>query len=96
MAAIATAAGNGVGTGVSHSSPATVFVRGVLDGATVGIQVADENVAGSFVNADNVALFSSAEMRSPGATKIEVTGTYFIRAVISGGGPATSVNVVST
>lgn len=97
MAAIATAATkNTTGTGVSHTGPATVWVRGTLGGATVTIQVADEDVPGSFVKADNVSPANPSRFSAPGVVKLDVTGTYFIRAVVTGGDGSTSVNVNST
>lgn len=98
MAAILTAqtTNNPTATGVSHTGPATVFVRGTFGGANVVIQVADENVAASFVKADNVAPLKSPRLDGPGCVNIEGKGTYFIRAVVANAGSTTSITAVST
>lgn len=96
MAALLTTAGNGKGTGASHTGPATVYVRGTFDGATVVVQVADEDVDASYVKADNVSLRPSTSLKSKGVCKLWGDGTYFIRCVVSGGGANTSITAVST
>lgn len=94
MASILSSAGNGTGSGVSHTAPASVFVRGTLDGATVVLQVSDDNT--TFVKADNVSTPNPAALKARGVVYINCTGTYYIRAVVAGGGASTSVTVAST
>lgn len=96
MATLLSAAGNGTGTGASHTGPATVFVRGTFDGATVVVQVADEDVDASYVKADNVSLRPATSFKAKGCCDIAGRGTYFIRCVVSGGGANTSITAVST
>ena len=87
---------NTTGTGASHSGPCTVFVRGVLGGANVQIQVADEDVSASYVNADVVSVPNASEFRATGAVSLNCFGTYFVRAILSKAGSSTSVSVVTT
>lgn len=94
MAALLTSAGNGNGTGASHAGPATVFVRGTFDGATVTVQVSDNNT--NYVKADNVLVSSPARLRAPGVCHISCVGTYYIRCVVAGGGAGVSITAVST
>lgn len=84
------------GTGTSHTGPATVFVRGTFDGATVLVQVSDEGVAASFVKADNVSTRSAARLGSPGVCSIDVQGTYFIRCIVENAGSSTDITAIST
>lgn len=94
MASILSGASNGVGSGVSHTAPASVFVRGTFDGATVAIQVSDDDT--TYVKPDNVSTAKPCTMGAPGACYINCSGTYYIRAVVTGGGSSTSITVVST
>lgn len=95
MAALLTNANtNAEGTGAGHSGPATVFVRGVFDGATVVVQVSDDNT--TYVKADNVAAMKPTTLKAPGVVNIEGKGTYYIRCVVSGVGSSTSISAVST
>lgn len=97
MAALLTAAAaNTTGSGASHSGPATVFVRGTFDGATVVIQVSDEDVSASYVKADNVAPAKPSRLAAKGSCYINATGTYYIRCIVSGGGSSTAITAVST
>jgi len=96
MAALLTAATANVdGTGASHSGPCTVFVRGVLGGATVTIEVADENVAGSYVKPTKAAMPESRFVEK-GACSLDAFGTYFLRARLVGATSSTNVTVVTT
>jgi hypothetical protein len=87
-----------VGSLVSHTGPCSIFVHGVLDGATVVLQASPtSNVADvvpldkSFKNIDTVS------RRDRGvAVTCELLGTYHLRAVLSNPGPATKVSVTST
>ena len=87
---------NTVGTGASQTGPCTVFVRGVFDGATVDIQVADQDVNASYVRADSVSSPNPSSLRNPGCTIINATGTYFVRAAVNGAGTNTSITAVTT
>ena len=93
-ALLTTAAADTVGTGASHTGPATVFVRGPFDGATVIVQVSDDDT--TYVKADNVSPAKPSRMGAPGACNIEAHGTYYIRCVVDGGGSSTSITAVST
>jgi len=96
MAALLTAATADVdGTGASHSGPCTVFVRGTFAGAEVTIEVADEDVAGSYVKPSKEAMPVS-RFSGPGVCSIDAYGTYFVRARLSGATSITSVTAVST
>lgn len=85
---------NGAGTGASHTAPATVFVRGTFDGATVVVQVSDDDT--TYVKADNTSPAKATRLTEPGAVTIDAKGTYYIRCVVSGAGASTSVTAVST
>jgi ribosomal protein S9 len=93
-ALLTTAAANAVGTGASHSGPATVFVRGTFDGAVVVVQLSDDDT--NYVKADNSSIVNPARITGPGAVTVNALGTYYIRCVVSGGGSSTSINAVST
>jgi hypothetical protein len=96
MPALLTAATANVdGTGASHSGPCSVFVRGTLAGAIVTVEVADENVAGSFVQPDKAAMPVS-EFRNRGSCSLQAFGTYFVRARLVGATAGTNVTVVTT
>lgn len=84
---------NTTGTGASHSGPATVFVRGTFDGATVVVQVSDNNT--NFVKADN-GVANPAHLKAPGVVAINCQGTYYIRCNLTGAGASTSVSAIST
>jgi len=94
MAALLTAATNGTGSGASHSGPATVFVHGTFDGATVVVQVSDDDT--NYVKADNVSVRNPATLKAAGCCNVAAVGTYYIRCVVSGGGSSTSITAVST
>jgi len=85
---------NGAGSGFSHSGPATVFVRGTFDGATVVVEVSDDD--STYLKADNVSPAKSAVFREKGCTSIDGQGTYYIRCVVSDAGALTSITAVST
>jgi len=89
------ATSNTTGSGESHSGPCTVFVRGVLDGATVVIQGADADSAANYVRLDN-SIIPSDVFRTNGSSTISGYGTYYLRALISNVGVATNVTVVTT
>lgn len=93
-ALLTTAAANTTGTGASHSGPASVFVRGTFDGATVIVQVSDDNT--TYVKADNVSTSKASRITGKGVCNIDGKGTYYIRCVVSGGGSSTSITAVST
>ena len=80
------------GTGASHSGPATVFVRGVFDGASVSVLVSDDDT--NYVKPDNLA--GRSHLTVPGAVSITAYGTYYIRCDVVGTGSSTSVSAVST
>ena len=84
---------NGAGTGASHSGPATVFVRGTFDGASVTIEVSDDD--STYVKpADE--LMRVRQVKSGKAFNIDAYGTYYIRAVVAGAGSSTNLNCVTT
>jgi hypothetical protein len=87
---------NGAGTGAEHSGPCTIWVRGVMDGAEVVVQGADENVSGSFVKLDRSIIPEARFDGSRGSCVCNATGTYYLRAVVSNAGSATSITVVTT
>lgn len=89
------ATANGAGTGASHSGPATVWVHGTFDGATVVIQGADADTDAKYGKLDK-SIIRNDVFRSKGGSGINGTGTYYLRAVISGAGAATSLTVVTT
>lgn len=86
---------NGAGTGASHSGPCSVFVRGVLDGATVTVEVADADSADNYVKADR-SIMPVSRFETKGSCSLSAYGTYFVRAVVSNAGSSTSVTVVTT
>lgn len=86
---------NGAGSGSSHSGPCTVWVRGTLDGATVVIQGADADSDANYSKLDK-SLIPQATFKTKGNCNIEGKGTYYLRAVVSNAGSATSVTVVTT
>lgn len=85
---------NGAQAGASHTGDATVFVHGTFDGATVTLQVSDDNV--TYVKADNISTPNPARFDAPGAITISAKGTYHIRCVVNNVGASTSLNSVST
>jgi hypothetical protein len=96
MAALLTAATASTdGTGASHSGPCSVFVRGTLAGAQVAIEVADENVAASYVKPSKAAMPES-RFSEPGSVTLNAYGTYFVRARLVGATATTNVTVVTT
>jgi len=96
MAALLTAAtADADGTGASHSGPCTVFVRGVLGGASVTIEIADEDVAASYVKPTKAAMPES-RFSDKGACSLDAFGTYFVRARLVGATATTNVTVVTT
>jgi len=83
------------GTGASHTAPATVFVRGTMDGARVVIQVSDDDT--TYVKADNISLQNPCVFNGiTGCCNIDGNGTYYIRAVLENAGSSTSVTVETT
>jgi len=94
MATLLTSSGNATGTGASHSGPATVFARGVFDGARVIIQVSDDDT--NYVRADTPGVVNDAVFVGPGARNVNALGTYYIRCVVEKGGSSTSITAVST
>lgn len=94
MAALLTSAtADTTGTGASVSGPVTVFVRGVFDGATVSVQVSDDDT--TYVKPDNISNAKASRMGAPGVCYIGGTGSYYVRCVVAGGGSSTSINAVS-
>ena len=91
---LSAAAADTTGTGAATSGPATVFVRGTFDGATVVVQISDDNT--NYVKADNVSGAKASRMSGPGSCNIEGKGSYYIRCVVKGGGASTSITAVST
>ena len=85
---------NTTGTGASHSGPCTVFVRGTFDGATVVIQVSDDDAA--YVKADNVSITNPCAFKNDGCVSINAYGTYYVRAVLANAGDSTDIDAVST
>ena len=83
---------NGAGSGASHSGPCTVMVHGdtVFDGARVALEVADTDTAADYVAIDG------AELKKHDVLGVNVKGTYYLRAVVTGAGSSTSLNVVTT
>lgn len=95
MASLLSAAStNGAGTGASHSGPCTVFVRGTFDGATVLVQVSDDNT--NYVKADNVSVTKPTRLDAPGSVTLNAYGTYYVRCVVNEAGSSTSITAVST
>ena len=94
MATLLTTAGNGTGTGASHSGPATVFVTGTFDGATVVVEVSSDD--STYVKADNVSSAPATQLKAPGCCNVEAKGTYYIRCRVSGGGSSVSISAAST
>lgn len=85
---------NTTGTGASHSGPATVHVHGTFDGATVVIQVSDDDT--TYEKADNVSAVSPATFRNGGVMSINAYGTYYLRAILENSGGSTSISVKTT
>ena len=84
-----------VGTGAAMSGPCTVYVRGNFAGAKVAIQIADEDVAASYVRADKGVLRES-HIDAPGAITCNAMGDYYIRAILQGAiAGATEVSAVA-
>jgi hypothetical protein len=86
---------NTTGTGASHSGPCSVWVRGVLGGATVVIQGADADQAANYVRLDSTILAVDV-FRTNGCCSVNAQGTYFLRAVLNNAGSTTAVTVETT
>ena len=91
---LSSATANGAGTGASHSAGATVFVTGVFDGATVTVEVSADDT--TYVKADNVSVVTPSRLVAPGVCRVDCTGDYYIRCVVSGVGSATDIDAEST
>ena len=85
---------DGAGTGVSHTSPASVFVTGTFDGATVYVQVSADDT--TYVDAETKVSDNKSAVISPGVVNTNVNGTYYIRCVVSGAGPDTNIDAETT
>ena len=79
------------GTGVQVNGPCTVILKSnsVIDGATVLIQISDDNVDANFTTPDD-----GAKLSVPSAVSIQAQGQYFVRAVQKNSGPLTNINCV--
>jgi len=88
---LSSASSNGAGTGASLSGPATVIVENdsVFDGATVHLEVSETDTAGKYA-----PLGQLGQLKSAIAVRVDVTGSYYMRAVVAGAGSSTSINAV--
>ena len=82
------------GIGASHTGPCTVFVRGVFDGATVKIEVSDDDT--TYIDADNTSFVNTTIISSDSCVNINCLGTYYVRCVLADAGAETNVSAVST
>jgi hypothetical protein len=83
MAALLTnATADGAGATASMSGPATVYLRGTFAGARVAIQIADEDVAASFVKPD-VSAMPESHATGPRAFTLSAYGAYKVRATLA-------------
>jgi len=85
-----------VGSLVSHTGPCSIFVHGVLDGATVVLQAAPTSNVADVVPLDRSIKNLDTIGPSGVAVTCELLGTYHLRAVLSNPGPATNVSVTTT
>jgi hypothetical protein len=76
------------GTGVAVTGPCSIVVSGdsVFDGATVDIQVALNDETGEYQTPGE-----EAYMKRPGMFRLEITGSYYVRAVQTDSGSSTSI-----
>lgn len=88
---LSAASSNGAGTGASLSGPATVILENdsVFDGASVVLEVSETDTAGKYAPIGYVGSLSSAT-----ALRVDVTGSYYLRAVVEKAGASTSINAV--
>lgn len=94
MAALLTnATADGAGTTASMTGPSTVYVKGVFAGAKVAIQIADEDVAASFVKPDT-NVFPESHVTGPKALTLNAYGAYKVRAVVQGATATTDLDAV--
>jgi hypothetical protein len=89
---LSAASANGAGSGVALSGPATVIIENdsVFDGASVVLQVSETDTAGKYAPIGYLASLSSAT-----ALRVDVTGSYYLRAVVERAGASTSINAVA-
>ena len=79
---------DGAGSGVSHTGACTVILHGdsVMDGCSVGIEIADSDTAADYATVGPQGVF-----RQPGSVLVNGQGTYYLRAVVANSGTNTSV-----
>jgi hypothetical protein len=85
-----------VGSLVSHTGPCSIFVHGVLDGATVVLQASPTSNTADVVTLDNSIIPQNLFFGRDGVVRCDIAGTYHLRAVLSKPGPLTSVSVTTT
>ena len=85
-----------VGSLVSHTGPCSIFVHGVLDGATVVLQASPTSNVADVVTLDNSVIPQNIFAGRDGVARCDIAGTYHLRAVLSDVGPSTSVSVTTT
>ena len=85
-----------IGSLESHSGPATVFVHGVMDGATVVIQGSPTTTTTDVVKMESSLMPQSIFVNRTGACAVDGQGTYYLRAVVQNAGEDTSVSVTTT
>jgi len=85
-----------VGTLTSHSGPATVFVNGTPDGATVVIEASPSTNTTDVVKIDRSLMPQAIYVNRTGCCAIDGQGTYYLRAVLEDAGSSTSITVTTT
>lgn len=80
-----------VSSGQALSGPVTIHTRGTYDGATIQVEVADEDVDASYQPVNR-----KGQLRQPGPINLDGRGTYYARVRQTGSGPETSITVAPT
>jgi hypothetical protein len=82
-----------VGTGASHSGPATVYVFGTFGDAFVDIEVSPDDTNYVSVDIDGNSI---GRLRGPGCFQVGGNGTYYIRASVRNASATTSISASTT
>ena len=85
-----------VGSLTSHSGPCTVFVHGVMDGATVVIEASPTTNTTDVVKMDRSLIPQSIYVDRTGCAAVDAQGTYYLRGVLEHAGSSTDVTVTTT
>jgi hypothetical protein len=84
-----------VGTGASHTGPATVYVTGVFNGAFVDVQISADDVTYVGIDSDYAGK-NLGRFRNAGTVNVDARGTFYLRGVVRNAGASTSITCVTT